>query len=59
MVPAPQSRLWINRSTVYVDLEMQVAADRDRVAGLPHRADSLSRVDALAPLDQRGSRHVA
>ncbi len=27
---------------------MEVAADRDRVAGLPHRAYSLARVDAIA-----------
>ncbi len=41
-----------------VDLEMQVAADHDRVAGLPHRADSLARVDALAAVDRRGPGHV-
>lgn len=38
---------------------MQVAADRDRVAGLPHRADQLSRVDALAAMDQCRSGHVS
>jgi len=37
---------------------MQVAADRDRVAGLPHRADSLAGVDALAALHQGRSRHM-
>jgi hypothetical protein len=37
---------------------MQVAADGDRVAGLPHRADALSRIDALTAADQSWSRHV-
>jgi hypothetical protein len=41
-----------------MNLEVEVAADRDRVAGLPYRADSLAGVDALAAVDQRGSRHV-
>jgi hypothetical protein len=43
---------------MHVDLEVQVAADRDRVAGLPHRADSLAGEDALAAVDQRRARHV-
>ena len=43
---------------MHVDLEVQVTADRDRIAGLPHRADSLTGVDPLAAVDQRRSRHV-
>jgi len=35
-----------------------MAADRDRVAGLPHRADSLAGVDALARVDQGRAGHV-
>jgi hypothetical protein len=43
---------------VDVDLEMEVAADRDRVAGLPHEPDRLAGVDALAAVDQSRSWHV-
>jgi hypothetical protein len=43
---------------VDVDLEVEVAADADRVAGLPHRAHSLSLPDPLALLHQRRSRQV-
>jgi hypothetical protein len=43
---------------VHVDLEMEVAADRNRVAGLPHCAYSLSRVDALALVDQGRVGHM-
>lgn len=43
---------------MHVDLEVQVAADGDRVAGLPHRADSLAGVDALAAVDQGRPWHV-
>jgi hypothetical protein len=41
-----------------VDLEVEVAADADRVAGLPHRADSLAGEDALAAVDEGGTGHV-
>lgn len=41
-----------------VDLEVEVTADRDRVAGLPHGADSLSRPDPLALVDQGRAGHV-
>lgn len=37
---------------------MEVAADADRVAGLPHRADSLACEDPLEPLDQGRPWHV-
>jgi len=57
-IPALQSRLRINRPTVDVDLEVEVAADGAGVAGLPHRADALAGVDALAAVDQGRSRHV-
>ena len=43
---------------MHVDLEVEVAADRDRVAGLPHGADPLAGVDALAAVDQRRPWHV-
>jgi len=43
---------------VHADLEVEVAADRDRVAGLPHRADSLAGVNALAAVDQGRPGHV-
>jgi len=57
-IPAPQSRLRIDRPASYVDLEVQVAADRDRVASLPYRSDSLADIDALATVDQGRSGHV-
>lgn len=37
---------------------MEVTADADCVAGLPHRADALAGVDALAAVDQGWPRHV-
>jgi hypothetical protein len=57
-IPAEQGGLGIDRPAVDVDLEVQVAADRDRVAGLSHRSDSLAGIDALAPVNQRRPRHV-
>jgi hypothetical protein len=41
-----------------VDLEVEVTADRDRVAGLPHRADALARVDAVSAMNQGWPGHV-
>jgi hypothetical protein len=43
---------------VHVDLEVEVAANRDRVAGLPYEADGLAGVDLLAAVDQGRPRHV-
>jgi hypothetical protein len=43
---------------VDVDLEVEVAADRDCVAGLSHGADSLSRPDSVALADQGRAGHV-
>ena len=43
---------------VDVDLEMKVAADADRVAGLPHETDGLAGVDALVAVDEGGPGHV-
>jgi hypothetical protein len=43
---------------VDVDLEVEVATDADRVAGLPHRADALPLPDPLALVHQRRSRQV-
>src|SRR4051794_29173619 len=57
-IPAPQGRLRVYRAPTHVDLEMEVAADCDRVAGLADRADSLAGVDTLAAVDQGGPRHV-
>jgi hypothetical protein len=43
---------------MYVDLEVKVTTDGDRVAGLPHLADTLTGVDTLAGVNQGRSRHV-
>ena len=53
-----QRRLRIDGHAMHVDLEVQMATDRDRVAGLPHRSDALAGVDALAAVDQGRSRHM-
>ncbi len=57
-VPALQRRLRVDWPALDVDLEVEVAADRDRVAGLPHGADSLARPDAVTFLDQGRAGHV-
>ena len=57
-VPALEGGLGIYRPAVDVDLEVEVAADRDRVAGLPHGADPLSCPDPLALVDQGRAGHV-
>jgi hypothetical protein len=44
--------LGVGRAAVNMDLEVEVAADADRVAGLPYRADGLAGVDALATVDE-------
>jgi hypothetical protein len=41
-----------------VDLEVEVAADRDRVAGLADSADPLPLPDPLAPVDRGRARQV-
>lgn len=41
-----------------MDLEVEMAPDRARVAGLPDRADPLASVNSLAALDERGAGHV-
>ena len=41
-----------------VNLEVEMAADADCVAGLAHGADQLAGVDALSPLDLGPSGHV-
>jgi len=43
---------------VDVDLEVKVAADRDRVAGLPHRAHLLSSPDSVVLVNQGRAGHV-
>jgi hypothetical protein len=43
---------------MHVDLEVEMAANRDRVAGLPDEADRLAGVDSLAAVNQRRPRHV-
>jgi hypothetical protein len=57
-VPALQRRLRVDWPAVDVDLEVEVAADRDRVAGLPYGADSLARIDVISLLDQGRAGHV-
>jgi hypothetical protein len=52
-VPAAQFRLGVDRDAVDVELEVEVATDGDRVAGLADGADPLPRPDPLAPMDQR------
>jgi hypothetical protein len=41
-----------------VDLEVEMAADRDRVAGLADGADSLALPDSLALADRSRARQV-
>src|SRR6476619_5402318 len=41
-----------------MDLEVEVAADSDRVAGLPHSSDPLAGPDALAAVHDRGPPQV-
>jgi hypothetical protein len=43
---------------VDVDLEVEVAADTDRVAGLPHGADGLALPDPFALVHERRARQV-
>ena len=43
---------------MHVDLEVEMTTDCDRIAGLPHRADSLAGIDALAAMDQGWPGHV-
>ena len=57
-VPALQRRLGVYWLALDVNLEVEVAADRDRVAGLPHGADSLSGPNSVALLDQGRAGHV-
>lgn len=57
-IPVPQGGLGVCGNAANVNLEVQVTADRDRVAGLPHRADSLADIDAFAAVDQGRPRHV-
>jgi hypothetical protein len=57
-VPALQGRLGIDWNAVHVDLEVQMAADGDRVAGLPHEANGLAGVDAFSAVDQGRPRHM-
>ena len=43
---------------MHADLKVEVAADRDRIAGLPHGAYSLAGVDTIAATNQGRPRHV-
>lgn len=58
-VPVLEGGLWVYRVAVDVDLEVEVAADRDRVAGLADGADLLARVDVIASPDQGRAGHVS
>lgn len=51
LAPATQGGLGVNRLAMNVDLEVEVAADRDRVAGLADGPDSLAGPDAVASAD--------
>jgi hypothetical protein len=57
-VPAAQRWGGVDRDAVDVDLEVEVAADGDRVAGLADGADPLSLPEALAAVDRRRPRQV-
>ena len=43
---------------MHVDLEVEVTADRDRVAGLADEADGLAGIDVLAAVYQGGPWHM-
>jgi hypothetical protein len=58
LVPALQDGLGVDRVTVEVDLEVEVAADADCVTGLPHSTHALASVDVLPMLDHGGAGHV-
>jgi hypothetical protein len=57
-VPAAQFGLGVDRDAVDVDLEVEVTADGDRVAGLPHRSDRLAGPDSLALSNKGRAGHV-
>jgi hypothetical protein len=57
-IPGIEARQGVDRDAVDVDLEVEVAADRDRVAGLANGADPLPLPDPLAPVDQGRPWHV-
>jgi hypothetical protein len=50
-VPAFEARQGVGWGAVDVDLEVEVAADRDRIAGLADGADALALPDAVAPVE--------
>ncbi len=57
-LPARQRRLGVHRPALNVDLEVEVAANADRVAGLPHRADALAGEDPIAAMKRGRTGHV-
>jgi hypothetical protein len=59
VVPALQGGLGVDGDAVDVDLEVEVAADRDRVAGLADGADPLALPDPLALVDRAWTRQVS
>jgi hypothetical protein len=58
VIPGIERWLGVDRASVDVDLEVEMAADRAGVAGLPHRPDTLPRIDAIAPMDQGRAAHM-
>jgi hypothetical protein len=58
MIPAVKVESWVDREAVNVDLKMEVAANADRIAGLPYCANALASVDALAAVNQYRAWHV-
>jgi hypothetical protein len=57
-VPAFEVGQWVDRDAVDVDLEVEMAADRDRVAGLADSADPLALPDPLALANRRRAGQV-
>src|SRR4029077_16916219 len=57
-LPALEFGLRVDRHAVNVDLDVELAADRARVAGLADLADPLPRPDPLALVDARRVLHV-
>src|SRR5919106_1847601 len=57
-IPRPHVGLGIDRAAVAVDLEVQMAGGRPRVAGPADVADDLADVDQIAPFERRRADHV-
>lgn len=58
-VPSTQGGLGVDRAPADVNLEVEVTADADRVAGLADGANALAGIDTLPSVQMSGSRHVS